>query len=425
MTAVEMITSELDKPAIAPKSRARSIVVASDGTDAALAALNAAKLIFSRSGADVHVLSVLEPIPLAFPPPDGFLLTPEMEQSRQEAQRSIVTDQISEFDSRSEWTLDLRLGRPAEVIVDFANENGADLIIVGVNKHGVWGRIFGEETAIEIARLSGTPLLVASPRMTRLPKRVMVSMDLNSYGLQCAPQVLALIADSPSISCVHAKPRSEFLGIDWAEFDRGYEIAMRDRFSALEEAFGAVHLRPDLVVLHGDPAHEMTDYADFSKAELIVVGVKRRLGRARAVGGRIAAKILRKADCSVLIVPNVIPEKPVTALPFEVTDVVSDSRLWSSYLRDFTARNAGRIVNLEVDDPEIGALVEASSYPLRGVDFDHKDERLTISLGPTHGVERHLTRTIFRPEAVSVLSTAGRDAALSVKHGRGQTLLTF
>ena len=139
----------------------------------------------------------------------------------------------------------------------------------------------------------------------------------------------------------------------------------------------------------------------------------------------MATRVLRKAECSVLIVPNVMSEKSATALLFGATDVVSDSRLWSNYLSDFTARNAGRIVNLEVDDPELGALVEASRYPLRGVDFDHKDNRLTISLGPIRGVERHLTRTISHPEAVSVLSTGGRDSALSVTHGGGQTLLTF
>ena len=336
-----------------------------------------------------------------------------------------MSDQLSKFDSKGEWTLDLGIGRPAEVIVDFAVKKNADLIIVGLNKHGIWGRIFGEETAIEIARLSGIPLLVASPGMKRLPKRVLVAMDLNPDGLQCAPKALASIADTPSISCAHAKPKSEFLGIDWAEFDRGYEIAMRDRFATLEREFEVVHLRPDLVVLHGDPAHEVIDFAEFSKAELVVVGVKRRPGRTRAVGGRMATRILRKAECSVLIVPNLMREKPATALPFQATDVISDPRLWSTYLRDFTSRNAGRVASLEVDDPEIGALVEASSYPLLGVDYDHKDKRLTISLGPTHGVERHLTRTIAKPNVVSVLSVAGRDSALSVTHGGGQTILKF
>jgi nucleotide-binding universal stress UspA family protein len=321
MTAIETITGELDRSAVASRLKVKSIVVATDGSDAALTAFNAVKLILSRTAADVHVLSVLEPIPVAFPPPDGMLLPPDFERSRQEAQRSTVSDQVNQFNSSDDWTIDLRMGRPAEVIVDFARSREADLIIVGANKHGVWGRMFGEETAMEISRLSGIPLLVASPDMKRLPKRVLVAMDLNADGLQGAPRVLACIADTPSISCVHAKPRSGFMGIDWAEFDSGYEVAMKERFAALEEAFGAVHLRPDLIVLHGDPAHEMTDFAEFSKAELIVVGVRRRIGRARAPGGRMAGRVLRRANCSVLVVPGVFPSKTVLALPFGATDV--------------------------------------------------------------------------------------------------------
>ncbi|MEO8578424.1 MAG: universal stress protein [Gemmatimonadales bacterium] len=426
MTAVEMITRELDQnTTFAPKSKGRSIVVATDGTDSALAALNAALLIVSGDEADVHVLSVVEPIPVAFPTPDGMLLPLDFESSRQDAQRAIVEAQVRQLDSTWQWAVNVKPGRPADVIVAFAQEKEAELIIMGANKHGVWGRLFGEETAMEIARLSDIPLLVASPHMKRLPKRVLVAMDLKADGLQSAPKALAAIVDTRSISCVHAKPKSEFIGVDWAEFDSGYDNAMRDRFSTFEKAFNAVHLRPDLVILHGDPAHEVTDFAEFSKAELIVVGVKRRRGRARAVGGRMASRVIRRANCSVLIVPNLITEKTVAPLPRDTTDVIRDSRLWSSALRDFNARNAGRIVNLEVDDPEIGALVEASRYPLLGVDFDHKDKRLTISLGDTHGTERHLTRTVSRPEAVSILSIDDRDTALSITHGGGQTLLTF
>jgi hypothetical protein len=107
------------------------------------------------------------------------------------------------------------------------------------------------------------------------------------------------------------------------------------------------------------------------------------------------------------------------------TDVIRDSQKWSAALREFTARNAGRVVNLEVDDPEIGALVEASRYPFLGADYDHKDGRLTLTLGYTKGLDRHLSRTIAGPESVSILRVKGRDAALSVAHAGGQTLLNF
>lgn len=426
MTAVEMITREVEEKLTPSRSdKTKSIVVATDGSDSALAAFNAANLIRAKTGARVDVLSVLEPIPLVIPVPEAMVIPPDLEKARRDAQTAIVRDQVARFDPEGDWRMEVRLGRRADVIVDFAHERKADLIIVGANRHGVWGRIFGEETAIEIARLSDVPLLVASPGMKRLPKRVIVAMDLNPDGLQCAPQALESIADTPSISCVHVKPRSESMGIDWAEYDAEYELLMRERFKELEKGLKAVHLRPDLVTLHGEPARELAEFAAYSKAEIIVVGVKRRRGRAHAVGGRIAGRVIRHATCSVLVVPNLIPREASVVSPEMATDVIRDSRLWSVALREFTTRNAGRIVDLEVDDPEIGALVEASRYPLLGADYDHKDGCVTIMLGPMRGVDKHLTRTIARPEAISVLNVDGRDTALSVSHGGGQTLLKF
>ena len=85
---------------------------------------------------------------------------------------------------------------------------------------------------------------------------------------------------------------------------------------------------------------------------------------------RFASRIVRQASCSVLIVPNLIPREALSELPEGKTDVLSDSRLWSNAWRESTARNAGRIVNLEVADPKIGALVEVTRYATgQGVSF--------------------------------------------------------
>jgi len=426
MTAVESITHEIDeKTILTPRLGMKSIVVATDGSDSALTAFKAASLIQAQNQAAVHVLSVLELISPMLPSPEGLLLPPDFDKSREDAQRRVVSDQIKQFDPANEWTLDIKLGRPGETIAAFALEESADLIIVGTNKHGVWGRIMGEETATEIARLTHTPLLVASADIRRLPRRIVVGMDLNPDGMQCAPQALKWLTEKPSISCVHVKPRSEFMGIDWAEFDSDYELAMHERFNCFEKEMRRLDLRPELVVLHGDAAHELADFATYSKAELIVVGVKRRSGRARAIGGRMAGRVIRQASCSILIVPNVVSTTTAKTAPFDTTDVIRDSRLWSVALKEFTSRNAGRIVNLEVNDPEIGALVEASNYPLLGADYDHRNGSLTLTLGDTHGLGHHLSRTISNPESVAILSVEHRDTALSVSHTGGQTLLTF
>lgn len=426
MTAVEMITTNLEeKLDLTPRVGMKSIVVATDGSDSALSAFKTASLIQEQSGAAVHVLSVLEMVSAMLPSPEGLLLPPDFDKSREEAQRAIVTEQIKPFDPENEWSVDIKLGRPGDTIAAFARDESADVIIVGTNKHSIWGRILGEETAAEIARLSSTPLFVASADVARLPKRIVVAMDLNPDGMQCAPQSLKWLTNEPSISCVHVKPRSEFLGIDWASFDSEYELAMQERFNCFNKEMRQLDLRPELVVLHGDAAHELTDFASYAKAELIVVGVKRRSGRARAVGGRMAGRVLRQAECSVLIVPNVIPQPFATTGPADVTHVIHDPALWSGTLKQFTSRNAGRIVKLEVDDPEIGALVEAANYPLLGADYDHRDGSLTITLGDTQGLDHHLSRTISKPESIALLSVNRRDTALSVSHASGQTLLTF
>jgi nucleotide-binding universal stress UspA family protein len=324
MTVVEMMTTEMEARETVPDLRiVKSIIVATDGSDSAMAAFQAASLIAARCAATVHVLSVLEPLPTMLTASDGMvLLPPDFYQRRDEEQRSIVAEQTAPYDPDGEWTTSLRTGRPAESIVTFAHENKADLIIVGANKHGVVGRIFGEETAMEIVRLSDVPVLVASRSMKRLPKRVVVAMDLQEDGLEGAPQAIEMLADARSISCAHVKPKAEFLGVDWASYDGGYELAMRERFKTLETNLDTVGLRPDLIVLHGDASRELSDYAAYCKAELLVVGIKRHRERARAPGGRIAGNVIRHANYSVLVVPRLVGRPSACPLPTAPTEAL-------------------------------------------------------------------------------------------------------
>ena len=308
MTAVEMMTMEMESsPRFKPEVKAKTIVVAADGSETAIAAFKVASMISSRAAASVHVLTVLEPMPVLFPSVEGFVIPPELDRAREEAQRTIVGDQIKRYDAQRTWSLDVSIGHPAEGIVSFAQEQGADLIILGLNKHGLVGRMLGEETACEVARLSSIPILVAAPETARLPKRVMVAMGLHRGGMQSFPQVLRIVADNPGISCVHVKPRQESLGIDWVDLDSDYELAMKERFREIEADLDAAHMRADLVVLNGDPTRELVEFAEYSKAELLVVGIKRRQGKARAIGGRMAARMLRHATCSILILPDAQP----------------------------------------------------------------------------------------------------------------------
>jgi hypothetical protein len=99
---------------------------------------------------------------------------------------------------------------------------------------------------------------------------------------------------------------------------------------------------------------------------------------------------------------------------------------WTRALDEFTRRNVGRRGVLEVDDPEIGAQAQEHDYPLLGATYDPHDGRVELMFGELGDLDRHLSRSIGNVGRIDVLSDEkGRDIALRIGHGAGQTLLTF
>jgi nucleotide-binding universal stress UspA family protein len=54
-------------------------------------------------------------------------------------------------------------------------------------------------------------------------------------------------------------------------------------------------------MLEGDPAEEIIDYANSANIDLIVMGTHGRTGLERLLLGSVAEKVLRGAQCSVLV----------------------------------------------------------------------------------------------------------------------------
>jgi hypothetical protein len=96
----------------------------------------------------------------------------------------------------------------------------------------------------------------------------------------------------------------------------------------------------------------------------------------------------------------------------------------AAVLRDFTDRNAGRLTRLEEDAPDLGAQLEEGGTPLRGIAYDPHGRSVEIMLGDLGTPDGHLTRSISSVSSVDLVTDAlGRDSALRIAHGDGQTLL--
>ena len=298
-------TSIAREPHAKRRSRISSpvILVATDGSETSRAAYAAAELIAAQSRARVHVLSVLEPIPAIVPPPGTPVVAAVVDRSREDALRTDMVEQLLKIGKLAKWTTEIRLGKPASVIANVAKDRKADLIIVGANRHGIVDRLLGEETAPHLAKLVDRPLLVASPQMERLPVRAIIGLDLVPADRSNLVDALDLFGAPQSVSVLHVEPRSEALGVDWAEYDYEYRAEIEGAFHQMKKILrGLPHVEADLVVMHGDPAREIISFAESVKAELIVLGVKHRPAFALAPG--TAMRVIRLAGCSVLLVPN-------------------------------------------------------------------------------------------------------------------------
>jgi hypothetical protein len=99
---------------------------------------------------------------------------------------------------------------------------------------------------------------------------------------------------------------------------------------------------------------------------------------------------------------------------------------WVSLLKHFTHKHAGRRTRLEFDDPEIGAQWSEVDFPLRGVAYDRRDNRIEIMLGEAGSLEAHLSHSVQYPISLEIMQPLGAPhEALRIIHDRGQIVLQF
>ncbi len=184
----------------------------------------------------------------------------------------------------------------------------------------------------------------------------------------------------------------------------------------------------ETITLRGDPSRELLGLAKASKADLIVCGTHGQGFISRMLLGSVATTLVRGSPCPLLVVPQprITPTERRSGdrrAPVGTRAIELPKSEWPARLKTFTERNAGRHCRIEVDDPAIGSQAQAFDYPLRGVAFDRRDDRLEIMLGDSSGA-LHLSRGISGVTSLSlVVDEGGRDRLLRISYADGQTLL--
>ncbi len=402
------------------------IVVASDGTVRSDGALRVALARARTTNATLEIITVTRWEPIASP--EGMVLWQEGNAERRGDQRGAVEAQLERITGTPrEHGVTVLDGNPAFTISRVAIERHAALLIVGLGQHGLTDRLFTDETALQLARISRVPVLAVPESAERSPTHAIVAVDFGEISERAAQAAIDAVGDEGEVELVHV-----MLNADHGTFTiPGHELYERWAHRKLDELIARLAVPQGVVIkgvaIRGRAANELLAYAAKVGGDLIATGTHGRGFVARAVLGSVATKLLRGASSAVLFVPR----DPLPAIvPAGHSTVGLAPRpaplVWKELLNAFSARNAGRRTILEVDDLELGAQAQEYNYPLLGTSYDERAARVDLMVGEAGSGGRHLCRSIGNVSAVDILTDGeGNDIALRVQHGTSQTLLTF
>jgi nucleotide-binding universal stress UspA family protein len=277
------------------------ILLATDGTPAALAATRFTGALAERWGLRPHVFTVLPP-----PVPLDPLLTslPSRLDPELCAEQEIARQLATCSPNADNWARETVVGSPADEIARAARARSSDLIIMGLRPHAFLDRVFRDETALTVMRRASVPVLAVMPLLRRLPRRIAVATDFSRASIAAARAAMGLLEEGGELLLVYVEPPSESEAEQSAPYRAIYTEGLSGAFARLrQELVSRSDVTIDTVVLRGAVPGELLSVAARADADLIAVGSQRHSIARRAFVGGVTTALARAASRSLLVIP--------------------------------------------------------------------------------------------------------------------------
>jgi nucleotide-binding universal stress UspA family protein len=153
-------------------------------------------------------------------------------------------------------------------------------------------------------------------------RTILCPTDFSEFSRRALEHATALaLRHGAELAVVHVYPFMMVMATDAPYFPAGLPLdpATRTRLlSDLEteaEPARAAGLKPQLLLLEGDPAEEILRQARKAAADVVVMGTHGRRGLDRLMLGSVARRVVQRAGCAVLTIPRPPEGAAVPALP--------------------------------------------------------------------------------------------------------------
>ncbi len=199
-----------------------------------------------------------------------------------------------------DWHVVLELGNDARCIIRRSQAIDADLIVMGLEHHGLFARALAENTVRQVMASGVAPVLAVTRALETRPTRVVAGVDFTPSSIRAALLAGSLLDKHGSINLVYVIPASD-------SPSRSAEARVDEDFAELIMQF-APGTNVTGTRLYGRAADRLSAYAEEVGADLIAVGSHRYGLLERIRLGSVSAAVVRDARCSVLVAP---PESAV------------------------------------------------------------------------------------------------------------------
>ena len=289
---------------IASPIAVKNVVVATDFSYASSQLATAAAALGKHFRCSIHFVHVR---PDVTGMPDPFLATRSAEEIQQDTRNRMAEllrhPDLDGVDVHGR----LLVGEPATRILDLADAEKPDLIVVGTHgakglKHFLLGSI-----AEEIFRHARCPVLTLGPKgrvdrgRERTVKTILVPVDLSEESRQAVPVAAGIAADFQAcVRFVHVAPKEALSSRETIELKEhlSHEI-QRQVGSEVPPT-----CRSEVVIEFGDEVAGIVTACHETKADLIVMGLHRHTTSA-GLRSSITYRTILDADCPVLTVRRV------------------------------------------------------------------------------------------------------------------------
>jgi nucleotide-binding universal stress UspA family protein len=283
----------------------RNILFATDFSPAAAQAVPYVNRIAKHYDADVVALYVRPPMVNPMMEPAAWPVDIETAKAQDEFCRKELLDSFAGIRTKvliEEGSIDHCLKWAMEA-------NDTDLIVIGTRGRTGAAKLLLGSVAEEIFRTVTCPVLTVGPHatiaggMTGPIREILFATDFSPESVHAADYAVSLAEEFQSrLTLLHVIPKQKPGDlVSASDVTTSSEQLLRKMVSP-EAAFLC---KPEYLVVRGDPAQQIIEFAKFREAELVVLGARREkgvFGAASHLPTATAHKVISHAPCPVLTV---------------------------------------------------------------------------------------------------------------------------